>query len=173
MGPQGSILSVTLFGLKINSVVKAISPGVECSLYVDDFLICYRSKHNYTNACLYLVSSLDGASPEWGCAYLIAAYYSFIYPERMKGCILLWYSCFISLSSNFMFAFPSCRLKVATLSAYIVLKSGKPQPIRSPYQSRYTCTAQGPTTFTKFWTGSDKWRRNGGLGRVPDVGFFL
>jgi len=41
--PQGSILSVTLFGLKIN--FKAISPGVECSLYVDDFLICYRSKH--------------------------------------------------------------------------------------------------------------------------------
>ena len=28
-----------------NSIVKAISPGVECSLYVDDFLICYRSKH--------------------------------------------------------------------------------------------------------------------------------
>ena len=43
--PQGSILSVILFGLKINSIVKAVSPGVECSLYVDDFLICYRSKH--------------------------------------------------------------------------------------------------------------------------------
>ena len=44
--PQGSILSVTLLGLKINSIVNAISsPGVECSLYVDDFLICYRSKH--------------------------------------------------------------------------------------------------------------------------------
>ena len=27
----------------------------------------------------------DGASPDWGCAYLIAAYYSFIYPEKMKG----------------------------------------------------------------------------------------
>jgi len=33
------------FGLKINSVVKAISPGVECSLYADDFLIYYRSKY--------------------------------------------------------------------------------------------------------------------------------
>jgi len=43
--PQGRILSVTLFGLKINSIVKAISPGVDCSLYVDDVLICYRSKH--------------------------------------------------------------------------------------------------------------------------------
>jgi len=43
--PQGSALSVTLFALKINSIVKAISPGVECSLYVDDFLIVYRSKY--------------------------------------------------------------------------------------------------------------------------------
>ena len=42
--PQGSILSVTLFALKINLIVKSVSPGVECSLYVDDFLICYRSK---------------------------------------------------------------------------------------------------------------------------------
>jgi len=42
--PQGSILSVTLFAVKINSIVKSVSPGVECSLYVDDFLICYRSK---------------------------------------------------------------------------------------------------------------------------------
>ena len=29
--------------------------------------------------------SPDGASPDWGCRHLIAAYYSFIYPERMKG----------------------------------------------------------------------------------------
>ena len=43
--PQGSVLSVTLFALKINSIVKAISPGVECSLNVDDFLIVYRSKY--------------------------------------------------------------------------------------------------------------------------------
>jgi len=43
--PQGSVLSVTLFALKINSIVKAISPGVECSLHVDDFLIVYRSKY--------------------------------------------------------------------------------------------------------------------------------
>jgi len=44
--PQGSILSVTYpFALKVNSVVKAICPNVECSLYVDDFLIWYRLKH--------------------------------------------------------------------------------------------------------------------------------
>jgi len=42
---QGSILSVTLFWLKINSIIKALCPGVDCSLYVDDFVICYRSKH--------------------------------------------------------------------------------------------------------------------------------
>ena len=41
--PQGSILSVTLFILKINNIVKCLSPGIRCSLYVDDFLICYRS----------------------------------------------------------------------------------------------------------------------------------
>jgi len=43
--PRGNVLSVTLFALKINSIVKAISPGVECLLYVDDFLIVYRSKY--------------------------------------------------------------------------------------------------------------------------------
>jgi len=25
--------------------IKALCPGIECSIYVDDFLICYRSKH--------------------------------------------------------------------------------------------------------------------------------
>ena len=41
--PQGSILSVTLFNIKINNIVKCLNPGVDCSLYVDDFVICYRS----------------------------------------------------------------------------------------------------------------------------------
>jgi len=43
--PQGSILSVTVFCLKINSIIKAFCPAVDYSLYVDNFLICYRSKH--------------------------------------------------------------------------------------------------------------------------------
>ena len=43
--PQGSILSVTL---RINNIIKALNPGVDCSLYVDDFLICYRSKFMHT-----------------------------------------------------------------------------------------------------------------------------
>ena len=46
--PQGSILSVTLFGIKINNIVKCLNQGVDCSLYVDDFLICYRSKNMNT-----------------------------------------------------------------------------------------------------------------------------
>ena len=46
--PQGSILSVTLFSIKINDIVKCLNPGVDCSLYVDDFLICYRSKNIHT-----------------------------------------------------------------------------------------------------------------------------
>jgi len=45
--PQGSVLSVTLFALKINTIIRAISPGVECSLYVDDFLIVNRSKYTH------------------------------------------------------------------------------------------------------------------------------
>ncbi len=43
--PQGSILSVTLLNIKINNIVKCLGPNVDCSLYVDDFLICYRSKN--------------------------------------------------------------------------------------------------------------------------------
>ena len=43
--PQGSILSVTLFSVKINSIIQCLKPGVDCSLYVDDFQICYRSSN--------------------------------------------------------------------------------------------------------------------------------
>ena len=41
--PQGAILSTTLFNIKINDIVKQVDPDVECSLYVDDFGIMYRS----------------------------------------------------------------------------------------------------------------------------------
>jgi hypothetical protein len=43
--PQGSILSVTLFSIKINSLAKILNDNIEGSLYVDDFLICYRAKN--------------------------------------------------------------------------------------------------------------------------------
>ena len=42
--PQGSILSVTLFVLKINYLAELIEPDVLRSLFVDDFQICYRGK---------------------------------------------------------------------------------------------------------------------------------
>jgi len=58
--PQGSILSVTLFCLKINSIVKALCPGVDCSLHVDDFLIYYRSKHIQDYCKLYTDGSMSG-----------------------------------------------------------------------------------------------------------------
>ena len=41
--PQGAILTTTLFNVNINDIVKQVDPGVECSLYVDDFVIMYRS----------------------------------------------------------------------------------------------------------------------------------
>jgi len=43
--PQGSILSVTLFSMKITSTVKFLLNGVNCSLYVNDLPISYQSKH--------------------------------------------------------------------------------------------------------------------------------
>ena len=41
--PQGAILSTTLFNIKINDIVNQVDPEVECSLYVDDFVIMYTS----------------------------------------------------------------------------------------------------------------------------------
>ncbi|GFU08712.1 RNA-directed DNA polymerase from mobile element jockey [Trichonephila clavipes] len=42
--PQGSVLSVLLFIIKINSITHHINQGVQCSLYVDDVQISYSSK---------------------------------------------------------------------------------------------------------------------------------
>ena len=42
--PQGSILSPILFEIKLNSIVNELRQNVDGSLYVDDFLVCYRSK---------------------------------------------------------------------------------------------------------------------------------
>ena len=43
--PHGSILSVTLFSIKINSLAQVLKDNIDGSLYVDDFLICYRGKN--------------------------------------------------------------------------------------------------------------------------------
>ena len=42
--PQGGVLSTTLFSIKINDIVKYLGNLTDCSLHVDDFCICYRSK---------------------------------------------------------------------------------------------------------------------------------
>ena len=49
--PQGSILSVTLFVVKINSITQCLKPGVHCSLYVSDFQICYSSCNMSITEC--------------------------------------------------------------------------------------------------------------------------
>ena len=43
--PQGSILSVTLFNTKINSIANYLNPGVDKYLFVDDFCITLTSKY--------------------------------------------------------------------------------------------------------------------------------
>ena len=43
--PQGSVLSVMLFNIKINNIGKNINSRTNCALYVDDFLICYRARN--------------------------------------------------------------------------------------------------------------------------------
>ena len=46
--PQGSILSVTLFNIKINSITRCLTPGIDGYLYIDDFCITSRSKYMWT-----------------------------------------------------------------------------------------------------------------------------
>jgi hypothetical protein len=62
--PQGSILSVTLLSI----LAKVLNDNIEGSLYVDDFLICYRGKNMNTierQLQLYLYSdiNLDDIAP--------------------------------------------------------------------------------------------------------------
>ena len=64
---QGSILSVTLFSLKINGIVGCLLQDIECFLYVDDFLIFYRAKHMSTierklNICLTKLKKWSNAN---------------------------------------------------------------------------------------------------------------
>ena len=41
---QGCVQSTTLFSIKINGIVKCLGNLTDCSLYVDNFCSCYRSK---------------------------------------------------------------------------------------------------------------------------------
>ena len=52
---KGFVLSVTLFSIKINYIVKNINSGTNCALFVDDFLICYTAKNwNHTERKLQI-----------------------------------------------------------------------------------------------------------------------
>ena len=42
--PIGSILEVIHFSIKINSIIKCLNIGIDNALYVDNLMICYRSK---------------------------------------------------------------------------------------------------------------------------------
>lgn len=46
--PQGSILSTTLFNVKINNIAKEITSDINGSLYIDELTISYRSKYIHT-----------------------------------------------------------------------------------------------------------------------------
>ena len=46
--PQGSIISTTLFNIKINNITKELSKDIHESLYVDDCSISFRSKNLHT-----------------------------------------------------------------------------------------------------------------------------
>ena len=61
--PQGSILSVTLFSIKINSIVKRLPFGMQCSLYVDDFVISYSSP--YLNTAERQVQQCLNSLQQW------------------------------------------------------------------------------------------------------------
>ena len=45
---QGSILSVTVFNIKINSITNCLNPGIDKYLFVDDFCITSSSKYIHT-----------------------------------------------------------------------------------------------------------------------------
>ena len=60
--PQGSILSTTLFNIKINSIMNCLDPKTDGSLYVDDFCMCYRSSRMRTierhlQQCIYRIEN--------------------------------------------------------------------------------------------------------------------
>ena len=72
---QGTILSVTLFSVKINSIAQCLKPGFDCSLYVDDFQIFYRSSNMSINErqlqlCLNKLQQWATDKTDSLCAYL-------------------------------------------------------------------------------------------------------
>jgi len=42
---KGASSQLLCLHLRLTLIIKNLTPGMECSLYVDDFLICYRSRY--------------------------------------------------------------------------------------------------------------------------------
>ena len=56
--PQGSVLSVNLFSVAINNILKEVAPPVKCSLFVDDLAI-YCTGYDAASTCRYLQRSIN------------------------------------------------------------------------------------------------------------------
>lgn len=59
--PQGSVLSVTCFAVAINSIIEEIPPGVQSSLFVDDFAV-YCEGSTALEACRGIQTAINAAS---------------------------------------------------------------------------------------------------------------
>ena len=59
--PQGSVLSVTLFAIAINSLMESIPAGIQGSLFVDDFAI-YCSASTALEACRKIQVAINAAT---------------------------------------------------------------------------------------------------------------
>ena len=55
---QGSVLSVTLFSVAINNILKEVAPPVKCFLFVDDLAI-YSTGYDAVSTCRYLQRSIN------------------------------------------------------------------------------------------------------------------
>ena len=62
--PQGSVLSVTLFSVAINNILKEVAPLVKCSLFVDDLAV-YCTGYDAASTCQYLQRSINSII-KWG-----------------------------------------------------------------------------------------------------------
>ena len=79
--------------------------------------------------------SPDDASPDWGCGHLIAAYYSFIYPERMKGWVGL-------------VGWPTADGLLGYLSAADWSQDSESSPVRDRRSTTVPCNQHSPTVHT-------------------------
>ena len=59
--PQGSVLSVTLFSIAINSLMEHVPPGVQSSLFADDFVV-YCSGYSAVDVCQKIQVAINAAT---------------------------------------------------------------------------------------------------------------